>query len=155
MPVALVPATRDNDRAVGEPPVEPDDDRFVVPRTWPLVTAACEPVFTPRAIAADGAPAGFCRTERDPATGAGWIYGLKFAADFRGREIGRAAMERPATRLRRTPRAGGVFTSFAPENRRAARLYPRTDFRDTGRRIGAETVAYWPLPTAGDATVRP
>jgi diamine N-acetyltransferase len=144
--VSLVEVDADNWRSVAALRVLPDQQRFVAEATYYLCLSHYGGEWEPLAVVADDRIVGHVMWGVDPADGSHWIGGMMIDAQAQGRGYGAATI----TRLLQGFAAAGASQaalSYEPDNRRAADLYRRLGFVETGEWEGSEVVARRPVTT--------
>lgn len=143
--VSLAEVGAENWRAVAAVSVLPDQDRFVADPTYYLCLCHFGGDWQPLAVVADGAVVGHVMWAVDEADNSHWIGGMMIDAKAQGRGVGAAAIRHMLVRFSDAG-AREAALSYEPENRRAAELYSRLGFVETGELEGTEVVARRPLP---------
>lgn len=149
MTITVTPLQPQDHTAVLALSVAPDQDDLIASNADSLDEAAERPECVPLLIRAAGEPVGFAMYALDPDDGQYWIYRLMIDQRFQGRGHGGAALAAIVALLAGRLDCSRVIISYHPENVRAAALYRRFGFRETGEVFAGETVARYDIPGKG------
>jgi diamine N-acetyltransferase len=113
---------------------------FVASNMYSLAEAKADGVSVPLAIYDGDTMVGFVMYDFDEGTQLGCVSRLMVDCRRQKMGYGRAAMLEVIGRLKEEANCKGIWTSFAPENAVAGRLYESLGFIKTGEVIEGETV---------------
>ena len=136
MTVAVLPVTPENWRDVIA--VDAASPHVAAPAYY-LCLCHYGGVWSPVALAEDGQVVGLAMWGHDAEDGHHWLGGISLDHASQGRGLGRQAVQALVEHVRGLG-ATAVALSYAPDNRRAARLYASLGFTEDGAADG-ETVA--------------
>jgi diamine N-acetyltransferase len=140
MPVSLRPLGDAERKSVLTLHVAPDQQDFLASNAQSLEEAAENPECVPLAVYSGDESVGFAMYARDSDDHNYWIYRLMIDARFQGQGLGPAALRALMALMFRLHGCTSIYLGVEPENLRAAAIYRRHGFRDTGQRLGNEIV---------------
>jgi diamine N-acetyltransferase len=145
MAITLQELTRDTWEACVDLDVAEHQRNFVSSNLVSLAEAQFYPGTVCRAVYADEEMVGFVMYGPDAEyapgeQGAFAFVRLMIDRHHQGKGYGRAAIAAVIEAVREIPESHVLYTSFAPENTHAARLYASVGFQPTGRELDGEPI---------------
>ncbi len=113
---------------------------FPVPVIGWMARAKYEDDVKEKAIYAGDIPVGFCVYGIDPETSDPWIIAIVIDKHHQSKGYGKESVALLIGSLRAIAPGKAIYISHRPENARAARLYAKLGFLDTGKTIDGERV---------------
>lgn len=134
MNVTLEAVTIDNFEALMDMELPPEQAAYLASNAYSIAQSHYYPDWRPRAIYADGAPAGFALydVEGDGEPGCYAIYRLMVDHPRQNRGIGRRAMALLLAEIGACPDARRITICYKPGNATARRFYASLGFVETG-----------------------
>ena len=134
MNVTLEAVTIDNFEALMDMELPPEQAAYLASNAYSIAQSHYYPDWRPRAIYADGAPAGFALydVEGDGEPGCYAIYRLMVGHPRQNRGIGRRAMALLLAEIGACPDARRITICYKPGNATARRFYASLGFVETG-----------------------
>ncbi len=140
-PVTLEPVSVDNWRDVARLEVTDAQQAHVARPCYYLSLCHYGQLWSPWAIRCQGQVVGMMMWAVDPEDGSCWLGGILVDRGSQGRGIGQAAVRAAIDRLAREQGHRRFALSYHPQNRRAAHVYRKLGFVETGEREDEEVVA--------------
>jgi diamine N-acetyltransferase len=138
--VSLAEIDADNWRSVAALRVRPGQTQFVADAAYYLCLCHYGGDWRPLAVVVNGSVVGHVMWAVDHTDGSHWIGGMMIDVASQGRGYGTATIRRLLDRFTAAG-ATQAALSYDPENLRAAEVYRRLGFVETGETEGREVVA--------------